>query len=89
MQALCCQRRRLSLASSTVLGGHMASVDPKRRMRGVRGAEHRRQRRRDWVGNGKQVSPPQPTIGAWGERIVSSPPRSPGRAPAKNDFTNF
>ena len=45
--------------------GHMASVDPKRRMRGVRGAEDRRQRRRDWVGNGEQVSPPQPLGGAY------------------------
>ena len=40
-------------------------------------------------GMGSKYSPPQPTIRGLGERIVSSPPRSPGRAPAKNDFTNF
>jgi len=89
MLALCCQRRRLSVASSTVLGGtwrvstqNAECVEfeaPRIDAKGVAIG---------W-GMGSKYSPPQPTIRGLGERIVSSPPRSPGRAPAKNDFTNF
>jgi len=66
--------------------GHMASVDPKRRMRGVRGAEDRRQRRRDWVGNGKQVFPsPADYKGLGGAYRKLSPAKS-GQSPGEKRF---
>ena len=65
------------------------AVSRKKISDGVLGTRRRRRRYRDaegvdGVGNGEEVSPPQPTRGLGS--VVSSPSGFRGRAPAENGF---